>query len=361
LIVEEWMKPEIKSGLAALLRLRSGGTAKWTAAALLACVAIGALLLRYSLPESYGPAPLQAAAAAEQSDELVSPIQPMAGLDPRKIALGDKLFHDPRFSHNNHVACSYCHDLAAGGADGRARSIGINGQTDDVNAPTVLNAGLNFSQFWDGRAETLEQQVESPIQNPAEMGSSWEEVITKLRASPEYVKDYKRIYGSQIQREGVKEVIAVFERSLTTPNSRFDRFLRHEHAAITEREQRGYALFKTLGCVSCHQGTGLGGNMYQKLGIMASYFDDRGNPTKADLGRFNVTGNPADIHMFKVPSLRNVALTAPYFHDGHARTLSDAVGMMGKYQLGRNLSDEEIELLVEFLGTLTGELDGKQL
>jgi cytochrome c peroxidase len=193
------------------------------------------------------------------------------------------------------------------------------------------------------------------------MGSSWNEVVDKLKQSPDYVQAFRQIYADDVQVEHIKNSIAVFERSLATPNSRFDRYLRHDDTALTSREKQGYELFKTLGCVSCHQGMNMGGNMYQKLGVMAPYFTDRGHITKADDGRFNVTGDPDDMHMFKVPTLRNVALTGPYFHDGNAKTLDDAVRMMGKYQLGREVSNDEVGLIVEFLKTLAGELNGKPL
>jgi cytochrome c peroxidase len=182
-----------------------------------------------------------------------------------------------------------------------------------------------------------------------------------LQGDPEYVTSFRGIYDDVVRDEHVKDAIAEFERSLSTPNSRFDRYLRHDPNALTSGEQRGYALFKSFGCASCHQGAGVGGNMYQKLGIMAPYFTDRGHITKADLGRFNVTGDPRDMYMFKTPSLRNVDLTPPYFHDGSAPTLEDAVRMMARYQLGRHLTDDEVALIVQFLKTLTGELDGKAL
>jgi len=193
------------------------------------------------------------------------------------------------------------------------------------------------------------------------MGSLWPEVIGKLKRSPDYVQAFRRIYPDGIQSFSIKYSIAEFERSLSTPNSRFDRYLRHDANALTSREQQGYQVFKSLGCASCHQGVDIGGNMYQKVGIMAPYFTDRGHITKADRGRFNVTGDPRDLYMFKVPSLRNVALTPPYFHDGSAATLPDAVRMMAKYQLGRRLSNREVDLIVEFLKTLTGELNGQPL
>jgi cytochrome c peroxidase len=352
------MKQNILSRLTALLRLGSSRATLWIMAATVFIAAVAVLLLRAPSPDVSATAQ----ASAPESDELIGPIKPIAGLDPRKIKLGEKLFNDPQLSHDNKIACANCHHLANGGTDGLQFSIGINGNVGKATSLTVLNSGFNLSQFWDGRAESLEQQVDGPLENPLEMGSTWSEATAKLQASPDYAESYRQIYGTKIQPEGVKEAIAVFERSLSTPNSRFDQFLRGNTAALTASEKQGFLLFKTLGCVSCHQGTNMGGNMYQKLGIMSPYFEDRGGQlTRADLGRFNVTGNASDKYMFKVPTLRNVALTGPYFHDGNAKTLEDAVHMMGKYQLGRVLSKTETDLIVEFLRTLTGELNGKPL
>jgi len=221
-------------------------------------------------------------------------------------------------------------------------------------------ASISASSGTDGAA-TLEDQIDDPVQVQNEMGSNWEEIIGKLKRSPAYVLAFREIYAGDIRRENIEDSIAVLERSLATPNSRFDRYLRHEAHALPSREEEGYHLFQSLGCASCHQGKNLGGNMYQKLGVMAPYFEDRGHITKADLCRFNVTGDESDRHMFKVPALRNVALTPPYFHDGTAATLDDAVRMMARYQLGRKLSAGEGELIVEFLKTLTGDLDGRPL
>jgi len=296
-----------------------------------------------------------------ESLEPIEPILAVINLDSRKIFLGRKLFNDPRLSRNNQVSCSTCHNLKTGGTDRKARSIGIGGAIGVINAPTVFNSSFNFSQFWDGRADTLEKQLDGPVQSAVEMGSSWPEVIGKLKSDPEYVQAFGRIYPDGIQSDHVKDSVAEFERSLSTPNSRFDRYLRHDANALSSREQEGYKLFKSLGCASCHQGVNVGGNMYQKLGVLAPYFEDRGHITRADRGRFNVTGDPRDMYMFKVPGLRNVALTAPYFHDGSAATLPDAVGMMAKYQLGRPLTEQEVELIVEFLQTLTGEWNGQPL
>jgi len=223
------------------------------------------------------------------------------------------------------------------------------------------NSGLNFKQFWDGRANSLEEQVDGPIQNAKEMGSTWEDVLRKLRAAPQYAADFHQIYPDGVQRNNIKECIAEFERSLITPNSRFDRYLRGDLAVLTAAEKSGYHKFKAFGCISCHQGVNVGGNMFQVFGTMGNYFVERGNISKADFGRFNVTGRERDRFVFKVPSLRNVALTAPYFHDGSASTLEAAVEVMAKYQLGQPLSTADIDEIAQFLKTLTGEYEGAPL
>lgn len=300
-------------------------------------------------------------AKLEVPREPIQPVPEGFTLDRRKVTLGEKLFHDPRLSHDNTIACASCHDLDKGGTDRLPRSIGIGGSETAVNSPTVFNSGFNFAQFWDGRAATLEEQIDGPIHNPGEMGSNWPEVLTKLREDREQVAIFAEIYEDGVQEHNIKDAIATYERSLSTANSRFDRFLRGDADAITEREKAGYELFKSLGCSTCHQGINVGGNMYQWFGIFGNYFHDRGKITKADFGRFNVTGKPEDRFVFKVPSLRNVGLTAPYFHDGAGESLADAVNIMARYQLGRILSSEQTELLVAFLKTLTGHYNGKPL
>jgi cytochrome c peroxidase len=287
--------------------------------------------------------------------EPIQPIPRSSNLDPRRVALGRRLFVDPRLSADNSISCNSCHNLQAGGADVLAHSRGINGAVGDINTPTVLNAVLNYKQFWDGRADTLEQQIDGPTHNPKEMGSSWSQIIGKLQADAGYVRDFAAIYPKGIDADSIKDALATFERSLLTPNSRFDRYLRGEREALSANEIKGYQLFKDLGCISCHQGMNAGGNMFQPFGVMANYFAERGNVTKADLGRFNVTGQPEDRHKFKVPGLRNVELTAPYFHDGSAATLEDAVRMMARYQLGQPIKAEQVDAIVAFLKTLTGE------
>lgn len=293
--------------------------------------------------------------------EAITPLSQSIRLDAGKVALGNRLFHDKRLSHDDSVACAGCHDLSKGGADGRRHAVGIGGQEGTINAPSVFNSGFNFKQFWDGRAATLEDQIDGPVNNPRELGSSWPEVIAKLRQDPQLTEAFARIYPDGIQAANIKDAIATFERSLITPDSRFDRFLRGDRSAITADELKGYRLFQSYGCVSCHQGVNIGGNMFARLGVMRDYFKDRGHATPVDLGRFNVTGLPEHTHVFKVPSLRNVALTAPYLHDGSQQTLEQAVATMGKYQLNVTIPLQDATLIANFLRTLTGEHDGKPL
>ena len=335
---------------------------KWIVAilVLVSCFLLVVYRQRVQTPKRVDEYPA-GSAEINQINEPILPIPLGSRLDPKKVALGVRLFSDPRLSHNDSISCASCHSLNSGGVDLKARSVGINGQMGAINAPTVFNSGLNFKQFWDGRAETLEDQIQGPTHSLTEMGSTWKEIMEKLNQSPDYVASFNDVYLDGIQIQNIKDAIATFERSLTTPNSRFDRFLRGDSSALNEEEKEGYRLFKTYGCASCHQGINAGGNMFQKFGVMGDYFVDRGNLTKADLGRYNVTGNEADRHVFKVPSLRNVALTPPYFHDGSATRLENAVAVMGKYQLGRRLLPTEIERIVKFLKTLSGEYGGKAL
>jgi cytochrome c peroxidase len=296
------------------------------------------------------------ASDAVRNAEPVQPLPRAIEIDPRKVALGARLFHDPRLSADETVACASCHDLEAGGADGRKRPVGIAGRMGTVNTPTVLNSGFAFRQFWDGRAASLEEQIDGPLKSPLEMGSTWELVLERISADPEYRSAFEALYPAGIDEASVKDAIASFERSLITPDSRLDRHLRGETQALSPVEQRGYGLFKQYGCIGCHQGMLLGGNMFQRLGIVRDYFADRGSIEIADLGRYNVTGDETDRHVFKVPSLRNVALTAPYFHDGSAETLQEAIRVMARYQLGREIPEPEVSSIAAFLETLTGEL-----
>lgn len=293
--------------------------------------------------------------------EPITPIPAPPVFDPAKVALGARLFSDPRLSSDGTVSCASCHDLAHGGADGRRHSLGVGQIEGDVNAPTIFNSVLNFAQFWDGRAATLEDQIDGSIHNPKEMDSSWEEIAVRLSAAPDVAAAFAAVYPTGVQPDTVKEAIVTFERTLQTPNSRFDRYLLGDRSAITEDETAGYSLFKSYGCVACHQGVNVGGNMFETFGVMGDYFADRGSETPADQGRFNVTGKPADRHRFRVPSLRLAVLTPPYFHDGTAATIERAVEVMARYQLGREMPTEDRDLIVVFLRTLPGEWLGQPL
>jgi cytochrome c peroxidase len=289
-------------------------------------------------------------------DEPILPLPNVAELhlDARKIKLGASLFNDVRLSKKDNSSCASCHNLSQGGVDGRTFSVGVDGQINSVNAPTVFNAANNTHQFWDGRANSLEEQINDHINDPTIMGAKWPEIIAKLSKDKSLSDSFKSVYADGINAAHATEAIATYERSLLTP-SRFDRYLKGEAGAISAEELAGYKKFKDYGCIGCHQGVNVGGNMFQKLGVMRDYFTQRGNPTKADLGRYNVTKLEEDKHVFKVPSLRNITLTAPYLHDGTMMSLNDAVGLMFRYQLGRHGSEADKALIIKFLNTLTGE------
>ncbi|MBI3480049.1 MAG: cytochrome-c peroxidase [Nitrosomonadales bacterium] len=303
----------------------------------------------HELPDSVGQ-------EDEHSDgqEPITPIPLEVKLDARKVALGRRLFFDPKLSHDNTVSCSSCHDLAKGGVDGLPFPVGVGRREGKINTLTVFNSSFNFRLFWDGRAASLEEQMDFQLKHPDEMASTWDEVTAKLGNDASYRRDFSSIYPDGIQISTVKDAVSTFERSLITPNARFDRFLRGDKQALDQDELAGYGLFKNLGCISCHQGRNVGGNMYEKLGIVGDYFIQRGNVQEIDYGRYNITKIEEQRHDFRVPSLRNVALTAPYFHDASASTLEQAVAIMGKYQLGVDLSGEEVRKIVKFLNTLTG-------
>ena len=294
-------------------------------------------------------------AAGALAEEPISPIPETVDVDPEKVKLGRQLFHDPILSKDGTVSCASCHDLATGGDDGLKISLGVDDKPGKVNSPTVFNAGMNFKQFWDGRARTLEHQIDGPVQSAFEMGSLWPDVVARLYKDDDYPGLFKKIYPNTINRRNVKDAIAEYIKSLNTPNSRFDRWLKGDRKALNAQEKRGYALFKDYGCSSCHQGANVGGNMFQVFGVLNDYFKKRGDITDADLGRYNITGNEEDRHSFKVPSLRMAAMTAPYLHDGNAKTLRDAVDAMFEFQLGREAPDRDKDDIVAFIKTLVGE------
>jgi cytochrome c peroxidase len=295
------------------------------------------------------------AAPIAQTAEI-RPLERPLDLNENQAKLGLQLFTDVRLSSNNSVSCSSCHSLTHGGVDGRRFSIGVNGHEGNINAPTVFNSSLNFRQFWNGRAENLAAQAEGPILNPIEMGSSWDSVLTKLNADSKLRDQFALAFGDpQINRENVVTALAEFERALITINSPFDAYLRGETSALSEAQLRGYHKFQQYGCISCHQGQNIGGNMFQTMGLAHDYFRERGGHLESDDGRFAVTKAEKDRHVFKVPSLRNVAVTAPYFHDGSEPKLENAVRKMARYQLGRVLPENDVRDIVAFLNSLTGE------
>jgi cytochrome c peroxidase len=285
------------------------------------------------------------------SSQIFEPLPQTVEVDQQKVTLGKQLFFDPILSKNNRVACVSCHLLEKFGVDNLKVSIGIDGQKGERNTPTIYNAHFNVMQMWDGRAKTLKDQVVLPITNLKEMGETVEGVVKKLHNDRRYVRTFKMIYGEPITFDHVADVIAEFQKSLLTPNSRFDHYLRGNKNILTDQEKFGLALFKSKGCASCHNGVNIGGNHFQKLGY---FLDDPINSN--DLGRYLITKNVEDKRVFKVPSLRNVEKTAPYFHNGSVWTLREAVEVMIGAQLGILLEDQELDALVAFLKTLTGEL-----
>ncbi len=287
---------------------------------------------------------------AVERNELIQPIPENVNVNSAKVELGKKLFFEPRLSKSGFISCNSCHNLSTGGADNLPSSIGHKWQLGPINSPTVLNARFNLAQFWDGRAKDLKDQAGGPIANPGEMASTHEAALTVLQSIPEYTASFKEVYGvNQIGIEQVTDAIAAFEEMLTTPNSPFDQWLRGDDGAISAQEKAGYRLFKTKGCIACHNGVGVGGTAFWKFGLVKPYKDTQ------TLGRYNVTKKEYDKYVFKVPLLRNIELTAPYFHDASTWDLAEAVRMMAEYQFGTTLSDDETQKIVAFLKTLTGE------
>ncbi len=281
--------------------------------------------------------------------DMLKPIPLNSGVNWKKVTLGKKLFHDPILSKDNTVSCASCHDLQHGGDDGLPVSIGVGGAIGDINAPTVYNAVFNFRQFWDGRAKDLAEQVYGSVENPMEMGETMEHVAQKLREDLWYNRQFSQLYNDGVTPANIANAIATYERTLITPNAPFDQYLKGKEDAISPDAKRGYILFQYKGCIICHNGVNVGGNLYNKFGIYKA-------SKSRDLGRYHITKKESDKYVFKVPSLRNVSLTSPYMHDGRVTTLFDAVKLMTEYQLGRFMSDEEIKDIVSFLKSLKGEI-----
>jgi cytochrome c peroxidase len=298
-----------------------------------------ALLLIASGAPAQAPVSRPSAAPFSADQEPITPIPQPPVTDPSKLALGKRLFEDPRLSHDGTRACLSCHDTRTNGASGNRFDTAPNGSALPLNTNTVFNAALSFRLNWEGNFRTLEAQAEASLENPAIMGTSVDEIVTRLKSDRDTAHQFVIAYGHGPDRPSLLDAIATYEGSLLTPGSRFDRWLAGDTAALSAEEQEGYRLFKTLGCVSCHQGVGVGGNLYQRHGI----FYPLASPTP---------------EILRVPSLRNVATTPPYFHDGSAPTLEDAVRRMGRSQLDRSLSSQQIQAIVAYLRSLTGNYRG---
>nr|WP_142660713.1 cytochrome-c peroxidase [Methylacidimicrobium tartarophylax] len=276
---------------------------------------------------------------------------PQNPVTPEKVALGKSLYFERRLSKSSSISCSSCHDLGMAGADGLSTSLGYRWQLGPRNAPSVLNAALEFTQFWDGRAKDVEEQAKGPIVNPKEMAATKELVVQRLKSIPEYVDAFHKAFPGEkdpVSFDNTANAIAAFERTLLTP-SRFDRFIAGNTAILTEEEKQGLNTFVSVGCTTCHNGVDVGGGSFQKFGAIHKV------DWLKDLGRYEVTKNEADKYVFKVPSLRNVALTAPYFNDGSVWSLEEAVKTMAYAQLGRTLTDAEAKRIVAFLHTLSAD------
>jgi len=290
-------------------------------------------------------------------DELLSPLPASPPVDPRRSEIGMKLFGTASLSSDGSVSCATCHPLDRAGADGFVHSRGANGHETTLNTPTIYNVSFNFRFNWNGAYAKLEDALDAPI--ALTLGTTWSAIEEKLRAQPEWRASFEAAYPDGVATANIKDALARYIDTLTTPDARLDQFLLGDIDALANEERRGYETFEALGCATCHQGANVGGNMFQRLGVMHDYFQVRVEhggpaPTAADLGRYQTTREHADRHVFRVPSLRNVELTPPYFHDGSVPTLELAVEEMGYVQLGKRLSDEEVTLLVVFLKTLTG-------
>lgn len=305
---------------------------------------------------------INTAYCVDLSQEPIQPIPLTLHLDPAKVALGKKLFEDPFIAHDKNQSCFQCHQTTQNGTDNLYRSTTNAGEYDLINTPTIFNVAFNVRHTWSGEFKTLEAEVNGGLHNPRHANTTWDELLPKLESRSDYQKLFSAIYGKKfIDKHMVQETVASYEKSLITPNAPFDKYLRGDKNAISLQAKKGYQLFKNYGCIACHQGVNVGGNMFQKMGVFGDYFAHRGNITKTDYGRFNVTGLEKDRFVFRVPSLRNVAVTAPYFHDGKTKSLDAAIDVMATHQLGRKISTANKAALIAFLNSLTGEYQGKSL
>lgn len=292
--------------------------------------------------------------------ESILPIPQNLALDTRKVVLGELLFSDPRLSTTG-FACITCHPIDASGTDGLKVSRTASKSDDIKNTPTIFNSGFNSLQHWNAEFESLQEQLNATLHNPLQMNNNWSKLIETLKKDIDYVQAFQSIYSSPINQHNITDAMITFERSLITPNADFDRYLNGQLDALTEKQKKGYQLFNDYGCITCHQGINIGGNLYTKAGIFEHHEDHNKTLTKYDYGRYLYTSDKKDLFVFRVPSLRNVAVTAPYFHDGQTETLYEAIEHMGHEQLDIQLSTDDIELIEDFLNSLTGEYRGRKL
>lgn len=293
--------------------------------------------------------------AGDYTNAPITPIPEKIPYIKEQADLGLQLFLDKKLSSDNQIACVSCHNLKEGGANNISKSIGANKHITETNTPSIYNSIFNFRYNWDGRSKHYPSLINQMITDPTIMNNTWEKVVSTLKENTGYVNSFKVLFDDGITKSNIISAFYEFQKSLITPNSRFDKYLMGDEAALTADELEGYKLFNTMGCISCHQGVNVGGNLYQKLGIYKEYYTDKSNITPSDYGKYNVTGLEEDKYVFKVPSLRNVALTAPYFHDGSQTTLEDAIETMAIYQLGQPMAKTYVNQIKAFLETLTGE------
>ncbi|MBG6287110.1 cytochrome-c peroxidase [Pseudomonas nitroreducens] len=315
---------------------------------------LGSLLLAVSTAAAHA----DAAPLRDQANSIFKPIpeQPSDKLDPNQVELGRQLFFEPRLSASHVISCNTCHNIGTGGADNVPTSKGHAWQKGARNSPTVFNAVFNVAQFWDGRAKDLEEQAKGPVQNPVEMHNSPKNVEATLRSMPEYVASFEKAFPGEKQAvsfDNMARALQAFESTLITPDSRFDLYLKGDETALDAKEKKGLQTFMSAGCISCHNGVNLGGQAYFPFGLVKKP-DGKILPT-GDLGRFEVTKTQNDQYVFRAAPLRNIALTAPYFHSGQVWDLEEAVAIMGTAQLGKQLNAEEIGDIVAFLKTATGK------
>jgi len=280
----------------------------------------------------------------------IVPIPKQIIYDKEKAQLGKKLFFETQLSKDGSVSCATCHTLPGNGANKTQYSFGIEGTYTNVNAPTVLNSVFNFSYFYNGRVKNLKEQVVASITKKDGLGSTMDSVVAKLKGSS-YAQEFFTVYENGVTKENIVDALVEFEKALITPNSRFDKFLRGDVDAINAKEKRGYKKFVESGCVYCHNGRNVGGNEYQKMGVFEPY-----ESIKTISSRYDVTKRERDKNVYKVPSLRNVALTAPYLHDGSIKTLKEVISVMYEYQLGVKPNKKDVSDIEAFLKTLTGEM-----